>query len=253
MDVRLFRRLVVILIFAAVASPALAQRAPSRAWLDLDETFDTPTQDPQTYSGTAVVFGELATASVSYPALSKTHRPAFGAGVGIYRGLGVGIRVAATERQAAPAALTVTIPDPVFFNRPHTGHLESPVERTERTLDLQVAYVLPIPTRLSVRVFAGRSRSTVTQSLIQNLTYRGPDAAGVVTLDTVTQRTSKGYAWGSLVGVDAGVFLLRNVGVGVQLVHRNVEIPAESEPFTGQPFVLSPHRTQFAGGLRLRF
>jgi hypothetical protein len=250
---KLFGSLLLLALLAAFPCPAFAQRAPSRAWLDIDETFNTPTQDAQAFSRSAVMFSEIATASIVYPTLSKTHRPAFGGGVQLYRGLGVGIRVDAAERQILPAAITITIPDPVFFNRPHTGRSESSVERTERTLDLQVAYVLPAPTWLGVRVFAGRSRSTITQSVIQNVTYKGPDAAGTVTVVNVTEQMSKGFAWGSLVGFDAGFFLLRNVGVGVQVVHRNIDIPIQNEPFSGRPFELSPHRTQFASGLRLRF
>lgn len=250
---RLSRRLLLLVSLIASASPAFAQRAPSRAWLDLDETFDTPTQDAQAYSTTARIFEEVGTATVSYPTLAKAHASAFGGGAQIYRGLGVGLRVAATERQTTAAAITVTIPDPVFVNRPHTGRTASSLERTERTLDLQVAYVLPLPSRLGVRVFAGRTRSNITQSLIQHVTYKGPDAAGTVSIVDITELASKGFAWGMLVGVDAGFFLLRNVGVGVQLVRRNIDMPAQSEPFSGQSFTLSPHRTVAAAGLRLRF
>ena len=248
---RLFRRLLVVALFSASASPAFAQRAISHAWLDLDEAFITPTQDAQAYSSSLRLFDEIATASVEYPTLAKSRRPAFGGGVQIYRGLGVGVRVTAAERQTTPAAITVTIPDPVFFNRPHIGRAATPLERTERTLDLQAVYVLPMPSPVSVRVFAGRSRTTIAQSLIQHVTYQS-GSAGVSIVD-VSEQTANEYAWGSLVGVDAGLFLLRNIGVGVELAHRSVDIPQPSEPFSGKSFALSAHRVQITTGLRIRF
>jgi hypothetical protein len=120
-------------------------------------------------------------------------------------------------------------------------------------LDVAGVYVVPLPRRFAVRLFAGRSRVRVTQSLIDHITYRYPDAGGGVTIVNVTQQTADGYAWGSLMGLDAGVFPLRHVGIGVELMWRNVDIPIQSEPFSGQPFKLDPRRTTFAVGLRIRF
>jgi len=236
-----------------VSSPALAQRTPSRAWIDIDDTFVTPTGSVQSYSTSQKLFDEIGTASVTYPTATKARVPAFGAVVQIVRGFGVGVRVASVERQTMPAAITLTLPDPVFFGKPHTGNSDTPLQRTERTMDLSAVYVVPMPSRLAVRVFAGRSRVHITQSLIDHITYKYPDVGGAVTIVNVTQQTADGYAWGSVVGLNAGVFLLRNVGVGIEVVRRHVEIPEQSEPFSAGPFTLSPHRTTFAAGLRLRF
>jgi hypothetical protein len=240
------------LLLLLIATPALAQQAPSHLWIDIDDVFATPTDQPQSYSVSKVLFNEVATSSLTYSPGEKTRIPAFGGGAQIYRGVGFGVRLTAVDRQTTPAAITLNLPDPLFFDRPHTARIGESLDRSERTVDLAAAYVVPIPKWFSVRAFAGRSRVRITQSLIDQVTYKYPDADGGVTIVSVTHQTANAYAWGSLVGVDAGFFPLRNVGIGLELARRAVDVPTQSEPFSAHPFTLSPHRTKLAIGLRLR-
>ena len=236
-----------------MVSPAFAQRRPARAWFDIDDAWTTPTEEARSYSLSNLLFGEVATASVSYPEPGKARVPAFGGGVRIYRRFGVGMRLGAKEQQTIDATITVSVPDPVFVNRPRISHIDMPLARTERTLDLSVEYLLPLPDRLAVRAFAGRSRVRITQSVIQQVRYAEANGGRAVSIEDVSEQTASGFAWGALFGIDAGFFVLRNVGVGIQIARRTADIPTQSEPFSGGSFELSPHRTEVAAGLRLRF
>jgi hypothetical protein len=111
--------------------------------------------------------------------------------------------------------------------------------------------LIPLP-HVVVRVFGGASRARITEAVIDHVEYTFLGASGARIVN-VTQQTASGFAWGSAVGLDAAVFLIRNVGLGVQVVYRNVDVPSQLEPFSGRPFALSAHRTRFAAGLRLRF
>lgn len=240
-------------LLLSMAAPAFAQGDAPRAWIDIDDAFARPTEDPQTYALSTPLFLETATASVSYPEPARGRVPAFGGGVRIYRRFGAGLRVGAEDKQTLDSTITVSVPNPVFFNRPRTAQITMPLERTERTIDLAVEYLVPLPGRIGVRAFAGRSRVRITQALIQEVRYAESSGGTGVTIENVTQQTADGFAWGALVGIDAGVFVLRNVGVGVQIAHRTADIPSQLEPFTSQPLALSPRRTDLAVGLRLRF
>ena len=237
----------------SLPSPAFAQGDAARAWIDLDDAFLAPTQDARSYSLSTPLFGEVATASISYPEPAKARVPAFGGGVRLYRRFGIGLRVAAEAKQALNSSISVTVPNPVFFNRPRTAQITVPLDRTERTLDLSVEYLVPLPERIGVRAFAGRSRVRITQALIREVRYAESNGGNGVSIENVSQQTADGFAWGALFGIDAAFFPLRNVGVGVQIAHRTADIPSQSEPFTRQSFELSPHRTNLAAGLRLRF
>jgi len=236
-----------------LVSPAFAQRPPARAWFDIDDAWMTPTEQAKSYSISQRLFDEVATASVSYPAPVKARVPAFGGGVRIYRRFGAGVRVAAKEQQTLDATIAVSVPDPVFFNRPRTAQVAMPLERIERTLDLSVEYLLPLPDRLTVRAFAGRSRIRITQGVIQQVRYAEANGGKAVNIEDVSEQTASGFAWGALFGVDAGFFVLRNVGVGIQIARRTADIPTQFEPFSAGQFDLSPHRTAVSAGLRLRF
>src|SRR5437773_12016345 len=91
----LLRRVLLFLSFVAVSSSALAQRPPSHAWIDIDDTFVTPTGSVQSYSTSKILFDETATSSVSYSAETKARVSAFGGGVQIFHGIGAGVRIAA--------------------------------------------------------------------------------------------------------------------------------------------------------------
>jgi hypothetical protein len=231
----------------------MAQSSAPRAWLDIDDVFVKPAQDAQTFAITQPLFDEVASASVSYPTLEKSRVPAFGGGVRIFHGLGVGVRVAAVQQQTTDAHITVTVPDPVFFNRPKTADVALPLDRTERAVDLLVAYNVPMPERLGVRVFAGQSRVRITQELVEHVGYVTSDNGASIRIANVTHQTAEAFAWGSLIGVDGAFFVLRNVGVGASFARRNIDLPLQPEPFSGKAFTLSAHRTEVSAGVRLRF
>ena len=241
-----------------VCAVAVVLTAPvsgqSRGWVDLSIVSVQPAQGQQDYRLERTVFGELGRIESSYPALPRRTGVELGGGVGVAKGLGVGI-MATRAKTFYAGSVRVSMPHPFFFNRFATdmGASET-ITRTDTRLDLSAVYLVPSRPAWRVRVFGGPSRLSVTEGLIGRVTWmqKADVLDNRLNITSVTTETVTGSAWGWHAGGDVAYFPSRYVGVGggVRLSNGSVSV---TEPLTAAPTDLDAGSVMVGAGLRFRF
>jgi hypothetical protein len=243
--------------FSCASSAAIAQDH-ERIWVDVNFGGVQSAQGASTTTSSAVVFDEAASASSVYkkPALGASLD--FGGGYMFSPIVGVGLSVSGNAYQD-PASVSLTMPDPFFFNDAATGtHVtEDVLERRERGLHMQAMInATPNAERLRVRVFGGPSYFHVQQHLVSDIEFvqlASPfRPANDVTVTGYEANAVEGNAWGLHAGADVGMFFNRMVGVGgtVRYSRANVTL---ADPLSERNIERKAGGVQFGGGLRFRF
>jgi hypothetical protein len=107
-------------------------------------------------------------------------------------------------------AITGTIPDPVFFDRPrNVTATQSGAGHSENVIHLSAIWMIPVANKLDVGVFGGPSIFMVTQDTITTLTVTEPGPSVNAPLTDVKKTTA-----GVNLGVDVQYLLRRNWAVG---------------------------------------
>lgn len=142
------------------------------------------------------------------------------------------------------AAITASIPDPVFFDRPRAVTSSAAgAKHTENVIHINAIYMLPVAEKLDVGIFAGPSIFSVKQGIVgtPSVTEPGP----VVTASLVeVKKTSAGFN----VGVDVQYMIAKKWGVGgiARYTWGSVTIDGAADKLTVGGF-------QIGAGGRLRF
>jgi hypothetical protein len=249
-------RTIAVLSLTLLASPALAQNAPSRGWVDINLVSVGSQQDEQTYTFSTPVFDEVATAATVYPKLSSGRRGDIAAGVNVHPRIGVGVHFDLINYDSE-VGMALRVPHPLFFNRfaEDARVTDSPLERRDRAVDIAAVFTVPTPDAWRVRLFGGPTYFSVSQEMVEDIGFNQLfDIFGLnlVEIDTFTRRTVDGTAWGFNAGADVSYFFSRNVGVGA-VVRFNRGTVTVDEPLTGNSADLEAGHTTVGAGLRLRF
>jgi hypothetical protein len=245
-----------VALLTLVASSAYAQ-APARGWIDVDVIRGQSMQSADSFTLSTPLSGEIASASTAYPELGDAVGGNVAAGFTARGPLGIGIRLMRASYEQV-IGLSVRVPHPTIFNRfgSDTDITESPMDRSETSLDLSAVYTAPTPDAWRVRIFGGPTYFRYSEDMVEIIRYSQLfnvfTGANLVDITTFSSREVEGSAWGFHGGIDAAYFFSRYVGVGggVRLNRGTVTI---DEPLTTDEAERSVGHTTFGGGLRLRF
>jgi hypothetical protein len=228
------RRLVVTSVVVAFALCAAHRAHAQSTWSDharvsLNAGFQQPsttfaaTAHPPAYEGTATL-----TTNYTVP-----KGPLFDGGV-ILRlsgGFGIDIGVSSFSRNEV-APIVGSIPHPVLGNppRPITGTSGS-LEHSEIVGRLDAAYVVSAGL-VDLALSAGPSFFTVNQDLVTNVTFAESPSFDRVTFTGATVASAGATKLGFNAGVDVGVKLSRNIGVGAmaRYSHASMVFPLANTP-----------------------
>jgi hypothetical protein len=155
-----------------------------------------------------------------------------------------------SKSQTAP--VSGTIPHPVlgFPPRPISG-ISGPLERNEIVGHIDAAYVLSAGW-IDVAVSAGPSFFTVNQDLVANVTFTESPSNDRVTFTGATVTNAQATKLGFNAGVDVGIKLSKNIGVGgmVRYSHASMVFPLET---TASGVTADAGGAHVGGGLRVYF
>lgn len=110
----------------------------------------------------------------------------------------------------ADVALTASIPDPVFFDRPRAVTAsQSGAEHSENAIHLNAIWMIPVANKIDVGVFAGPTIFMVKQDTITSLTVTEPGPTVSAPLAEVKKTTA-----GVNFGVDVQYLVRNKIAVG---------------------------------------
>jgi len=218
-----------LLLLAATASAAAAQGRP---WEDngfLNINFAQQTTERTTVSfGSVPIYGEEAVFESRTSVGSAAMFDIMG-GWKVYRNIAVGLGY---TRYSDPtnARLTGTIPDPLFFDRPHPFEtLLTDQEHTENAVHLSATWMIPLGENLDVAVFAGPSFISLRKDLATGITVRD----GTSELESVTTSRVAATGVGGHIGLDIRYTVLENMsgikkmGFGVFFRYSGASVDAD--------------------------
>ena len=247
----------VLVLLAAVPSPAAAQSTPggaaasaaNRVFVAVSGTFQMTSNDFSD-SFTFPTNAEEGRADTDY---TLDGGIAFDiAGGYLFSGrFGFGVGFTRFSRDT-PAAVSGTIPHPFFFDQPRSfaGTVED-LKREESAVELQARFALAAGPRLQIMLFGGPSFFTVRQGLVEEIEYSEAYPYDEVTFDGAVTSTVEESAVGVHVGADVAYFFTRHIGVGggVKYARATVELPSAGSG----TIEVKAGGLHVGGGLRLRF
>ena len=196
------------------------------------------------------IYDEEATYSVEHGS-SGGGQFDIGGGVRVWRNLAAAVAVTSFSTSDG-AAITGSVPHPLFFFRPRTGNFaRADLEYKEQGVHIQAAWVMPLSAKISVTVAGGPSFFTVDQSLITSVTPQEVGAPfNTVDISSTTTTSVSESVVGGNAGIDITYLVTEYLGGGlfVRWAGGTVDIPA-----TGGVQSLDVGGTQFGIGLRARF
>jgi hypothetical protein len=239
-------------------STAFAQNY-ERIWFDVNFGRARATEAvPTTSISGSDLFGETLSGTAVYEKPAPGTNMDFGGGYMFSPIMGVGLSVSQSGYKD-PAGLSVTLPDPFFFNDSATGNYvtEDILERRERGYHMQAMInATPESERLRVRLFGGPSYFRVQQHLvsdIQFVQFASPFfPANDVSVTGYEAPAVEGNAWGFHGGADVGMFFNRAVGVGGTVRFSRATVTM-ADPLTDSNIDLKAGGVQVGGGLRFKF
>lgn len=235
-----------ILTLALSAAPQIAS-AQTMQWTDKGYvTFNVGAQvgsDDLATSSTFTIYEE--TASVS--STQKVKSGAFFEIGGAYRVWGrnllAGVSFSHTSSDT-DVAITASIPDPVFFDRPrNVSATQSGAKHSENVIHLDAIWMIPVANKIDVGVFAGPSIFMIKQDTITSVTPTEPGPTINAPLAAV-KKTSAGLN----LGVDVQYLVRKNIAAGglLRYTFASADIDGASESLKVGGF-------QIGVGVRYRF
>lgn len=110
----------------------------------------------------------------------------------------------------ADVALTASIPDPIFFDRPrNVSSTVSGAKHTETAVHINAIWMMPVANKIDVGIFAGPTIFSIKQQTVGTLTVTEPGPTVSAPLGEV-KKTSGGFN----AGVDVQYMITKRWGVG---------------------------------------
>jgi hypothetical protein len=172
-------------------------------------------------------------------------------GVAVGRRLAVGVGYSRFDKRNG-ASVDARIPHPFFFDRDRSiAGAAANLARTETAVHVQLRWFAPLGGRVSLSLFGGPTFFRVTQGLVTTVDFSQSypfDDASFTSASTGDRSES---ALGYNVGVDAGFFFSRYIGVGVlaRFARASVDLVSEDTGLVS----IDTGGFHAGGGLRLRF
>jgi hypothetical protein len=237
----------IILAAALCAAPRIAS-AQTMQWTDKGYvTFNVGAQVGSQDLGTSNTF-TLYEETATISSTQKVKSGAFFEIGGAYRVWGnnllAGVSFSHTSSDG-DVALTATIPDPVFFDRPrNVSATQSGAKHSENAIHLDAIWMIPVANKLDVGVFAGPTIFMVSQDTIATpvpVTEPGP------TLNASLNKVKKTTA-GVNFGVDLQYVIRKQLAVGglARYTWGSANIDGATDKLTVGGF-------QIGAGVRYRF
>ena len=205
-------RAITLIMLLAAPSVAHAQTA----WTDHARVSINFGVQPSsaTFAGstTKPVYAETATFNTSY---GVSNGQFFDGGVliRVTGGFGVGVAVSSFSKSQT-AEVSGSIPHPFFFATPRSiSGTTGALEHKELVAHVQAAYVISSK-RLDVAISGGPSFFSVSQDLVGDVTYTETYPYDTATFASATITKVSATKIGFNAGVDFGIKLSKNVGVG---------------------------------------
>lgn len=200
---------------------------------------------------TATVYDEEASYLVEHTSIGGGQFD-IGGGLRVWRNLAVGLAVTAFSTSAG-AAITGTVPHPLFFDLPRVGSsTRTDLEHKELGFHFEAAWVIPLNEKISVTGAGGPSLFKVNQDLVTAVGV--PQELGspytTVALGTVETTSASESGVGANVGIDVTYLLTERFGGGlfVRWAGGTVDLPA-----SGGSQSIDVGGVQAGIGLRVRF
>jgi len=250
---RKFAVLMVLGLLVGGSREAAAQGAPAdRVYLNIGfgvESGSTDANDSKQYT----LYDEIATTNT---AMTWTSGSFFGGGADfrVIKNLTVGVAYH-QETNSSDAAVTGSVPHPIFFNRPRNFTATSGgLFRRENATHLSIGWIVPITPKLDVLISGGPSFFRLEQDVVSDVTIAergGAFTEVVVAPTTVTQKRS---AVGYNIAADATYILWQNdsVRLGAGGFFRYAEAKTDVRLLVSD-FDTTIGGMQFGFGARMRF
>ena len=230
------------LLAALAAVPASAQTTAGDAQTSISVNIATQLQQREfTTANSLTIFGETATFSAAHSIDKGLLFDVSGARATGFRQLWVSFGFS-TFSDTSSAALTTSIPHPVFFNRSLVStSTVADLDHSEVGIHLAAMWVVPVMDNIEVAVFGGPSFIRTNQDLVQNI--QNPTAAQVASPIVVKQSAT---AAGVNAGVDFRYRVNNTIGAGFLLRYAGGTAKLESAS-------VKVGGTQIGVGLRVYF
>ncbi len=239
--------MIVVVMFASASRAQTTWSDHARVSIDVGAQ-----QTTSTFTSTAnvPVYQQLSTVTAHYD-VPQTIVVDGGVILRVSGGFGVGVG-ASWFSKSEPAQISGSIPHPLLASRPRSiSGTSGPLERQEIAGFLDAAYVFSA-SRVDLAVSGGPSFFTVTQDLVGNVTFTDVAPYDTAAFTGVVVSREMATAIGFNAGVDLGVKLSKNVGVGgvFRYSHASATFPLANSASGVHADVGG---AQAGGGLRLYF
>lgn len=193
--------------------PAPAKKAPpaervivsvNASYLTASRTFD----DRRTFDLNA----ETASFDTDY-AVEPSVGVDAGVFVRVWKGLAAGVAFT-SYTDSRDVEIEASLPHPLKFNSPRSISGTAAGDHEETAAHLQIAYIVPVGTKMSVVAFGGPSFFTVKQSVVTAVQFRDEYPYDEATFTGATVVTEEEQKTGFNVGADVAYYFTKNVGVG---------------------------------------
>jgi hypothetical protein len=227
---------------AATSASAQTMQWTDKGYVSINGGVQTGTRDINT-SSTFSIYDETATVTSAQKIKGGTIFD-IGAAYRVWgKNLLAGVSFSHTSTDA-DVAITASIPDPVFFDRPRAvTKTEGGAIHTENVVHISAIWMIPVANKLDVGVFAGPSIFSIKQQTIgsPSVTEPGPNVATPL---TEIKKSSAGFN----VGVDVQYMIRPKWGVGglARYTRGSATIAGATEKLTLGGF-------QIGAGARVRF
>jgi hypothetical protein len=181
-----------------------------------------------------------------------------GAGVRLWKGLGVGIAYS-TVKNFNPASASVRVPHPVIFGQSRTAEATvEDLEHSQNAVHLQLMWMVPLTRKFHLTAMVGPTFFTVRQTVATVAAPQDivdPAPFNNLSIRTVSLTDVKDSPVGFNIGADATYLIvsIKGIGIGVggfvRFSSASLDLPTEA---TGDA-KLKAGGPQGGAGLRLRF
>lgn len=245
--------LLVAAIVVVTVESASAQVAPGHPWTErgfVNINFGVqPVTREATAEGSQPLYDENATFEASLGVGTAPIIDIAG-GIRVWRNLAAGVAVS-RYHDSNDSLLSASIPDPLFFDRPHQAALAvNGLEHSETAVHISAVWVMPITDKIDLSISGGPSIFSVRKDVISNISV----PAGGVNIGSVNMGSVSKTAVGGHIAFDVQYVVLRDVGglssIGGGLFVRYGSASVTFDELTGS---LSVGGLNYGIGARLRF